>query len=221
MRNLALKTEENLLTVDNIHKASEFYDYETVLDKAFNIYSEVVEKLPKPFPVKLLPRIREDFNKHNTVVAVDEYNEIVGVAIIEELKKPQEAIGRFGRDAVKYCKSIYGYRKPIYELEAIAVKPDERQRGLGHAFYEAARKYTNNRCVAIVTEENMNGQKTAIAGGFSKVPDSLFEAPFSVENGVAKLDVVNGKHIVKANLYSSKEKLDIAFSAYPIMGYMF
>ena len=76
MRNLALKTEENLLTVDNIHKASEFYDYETVLDKAFNIYSEVVEKLPKPFPVKLLPRIREDFNKHNTVVAVDEYNEI-------------------------------------------------------------------------------------------------------------------------------------------------
>jgi len=204
MDNFARKIEEKEnLTIDNIHKASEFYDYNNVLDKAFDIYKEVVENLPT-LPVKLLPRLRADFNKHNTLVAIDNNNEIVGVALLEKLNNPKEEIGNFGDDALKYCRQVFGYKKPIYEVEAIAVKPMDRRRGLGQAFYEAARKHSNNRCIAIVTEENINGQKTAISGGFTKIPSSLFNAPFTIENGVARLDVKNGTHIVKANLYSSK-----------------
>ncbi len=209
MENTALKLEEpqkEILTVKNIHQASEFDNSEVILDKAFDVYNEVVAALPT-LPVKLLPRLRNSFNQENTLVAFDENNEVVGVALTEKLENPEETIGRFGKKAVKYCAEVYGYNdEAIYELEAIAVKPTMRKRGLGHAFYEAAKKTTNNRCIAVVTEKNVNGQKTAISGGFNKIPGSLFKAPFTIENGVAKLDIENGTHIVRANLFASKKK---------------
>lgn len=209
MSNVAFKQKE-ILTVDNIHKADEFKNSEAVLDKAFEIYNEVVDSLPT-LPIKLLPRLRDSFNKENTLIALDEEGQVVGVALTEKLENPEEAIGRFGKKALKYCNKVFGTNdEPIYELEAIAVKPSERRRGLGHAFYEAAKKHTNDRCVAVVTVENNNGNKTAISGGFTKIPGALFNAPFAVEGDAAKLTTKDkATHIVKASLYSSKKKKSI------------
>lgn len=186
-----------------IVRAADLPNPEEMIDQGYQVYQEVVATLPKPFPVIILPRLRDAFNKQETLLAIDEQtNKVVGIALVEKLHDLQDSVGRFGQAAIDYVEQNLAGDKgaPVYELGGIAVSPAARQGGLGAAFYKAAAKVSNGRCVAVVTEANVAGQKTAIKADFEQIPGAVFNAPFTVKDGRAVPDA-KGEHRVKAIIY--------------------
>jgi hypothetical protein len=57
---------------NEIVRASEYKNAEEMIDQGYKVYEEVLGTLPKPFPVIILPRPRESFNKNETLLGVDD-----------------------------------------------------------------------------------------------------------------------------------------------------
>lgn len=193
-----------------IMRASEFHDNaDEMTTRGYDIYQDVFNALPKPFPVILLPRSRDSFHAEETLLAIDTTNDnqVIGIALLEKITDIADNTLRFGQAALEFVQNNFTGEPdaPIYELGAIAVCRNTRKKGIGAAFYHNAYELSQGRCIAVVTQDNIAGHKTALKADFIQIPDAVFHAPFTVEDGYAKPHK-SGHHRVTAHLYALPSK---------------
>jgi GNAT superfamily N-acetyltransferase len=182
--------------------ANQSQDPDKMIDAGYAIYTQTLQDAPHPFPVILLPRERDVFKADETLIAVNDNNDVMGMALLEPIHDIQKDVGRFGQPAVEAVTAHLAEQSPgdLYELGGIVVSSQARGQGLGAAFYKAAARLTDNRVYAVITETNKISQNAAKNAHYSRIANAVFNAPFTVKNDFAVPDP-NGAHTVVAHIY--------------------
>ena len=189
-----------------ILRAVDAQDPQRMMDLGFDIYCDVLNTIPKPFPVLILPKARDQFKIEETLLAVvqgSDKEEVVGIALLEEVVDIRTSSERFGTNAADILQNhleAYG-DGPVYKIGSIAVSPKTSGLGIGTEFYKTAAIISQSRCIATITQDNLTSQKTALKAGFVEVPGSNYKAKFSVKDGFPCMDP-DGQHIIVAKMYA-------------------